>query len=771
MRKINLLILCLFASISLVNSAMTSTDFLKANGKLLKNNYGNGSTVYLRGTNAGNINIQEPWMCVTAGTANVKCQRDIINVLTNRFGADGAKTLLDAYRDNYWTEADFDRIASFGMNCIRLPLWYRDFVDANNNWYTNAFDWLDWFVEKAGERGIYVIIDMHGAYGSQNGRDHSGASASTDNSWDEIWASEFFFGANAASNQEKFYQMWEKIAEHYKDNPAVGGYDILNEPFCTYRYSNYTIYGTTWNETNLHNLLWDIYDKAYDRIRAKDPDHLIIMEATWDPWDLPNPNNYGWTNLMYEYHQYEYSDYDNIEGKQITGIQNKINNINNQNYNVPSFIGEFCFFNQTSTWATGLQLMNEAGLHWTSWSYKCISTYGNWGLMNENSNKINIETASYEQILAKWSGLSSASWENTGLVNTVKNYTPGTVVSSVTIPEGDYYITAFGDKIVTNNGTNPLIANGNATYGGTNNEKISVVVNNDGTVSFKSNVNNNYVCTVADENSQLIARSITINNWEKFYLIPTGTTNQYGIKAVANGNYVKADFNDATNNGQLKAVSTTISGWEAFTFTPISLNVTTTNIPGTVAVDSYGEKTESININANGYAGNTNDGSFLRYYIKNNESGNYKLTLNLAAGDAQWNAESIDVKLDGINVATVNVQGSTGWENFIAHTAEFPISSTGLHTLTLTVNGGACNINDFSLEKNIITEVNKTEVRSEYIIVNGKNISLQSESKTTMTIVNIYGQIIASNTQSAEMPIAGVYIVITDKARTKVYVK
>ena len=31
---------------------------------------------------------------------------------------------------------------------------------------------------------------------------------------------------------------------------------------------------------------------------------------------------------MYEYHQYEYSDYDNAEGKQIQGIQNKINSIN-----------------------------------------------------------------------------------------------------------------------------------------------------------------------------------------------------------------------------------------------------------------------------------------------------------------------------------------------------------------------------------------------------------------------------------------------------------
>ncbi|MDD6356819.1 MAG: glycosyl hydrolase family 18 protein [Bacteroidales bacterium] len=687
MRKFNLLILWLFAILSLANSAMSNSDFLKANGKVLKNNYGNGSTVYLRGTNAGNIAIQEPWMCVTQGTDNVKCERDIYNVLTNRFGADGAKTLLNAYRDNYFTTSDFDKIASWGMNCIRLPLWYRDFTDDNGNLNSDAFVWLDWFVEQASNRGIYVIIDMHGAYGSQNGRDHSGACANNDNSWDEIWASEFFFGNNAANNQEKYYQLWEKIADHYKGNPAVAGYDILNEPFCTYRYSNYEVNGTTWNETNLHNLLWDIYDKAYDRIRAKDPDHIIIMEATWDPWDLPNPNDWGWTNVMYEYHQYEYSDYDNNEGKQITGIQNKINNINNQNHNVPSFIGEFCFFNQTSTWATGLQLMNNAGLHWTSWSYKCISSYGNWGLMNENSGKINLETASYDQILAKWSGLSSASWENTGLTNTVKNYTPGTVTSSVTIPAGDYYITAFGDKIVTNNGTNPLIANGNATYGGTNNEKITVVVNADGTVSFKSNVNNNYVCAVADENSQLLARSTAINDWEKFYLVPTGTTNQYGIKAVANGNYVKADFDDANNNGQLKAVSTTVSGWEAFTFTPISLNVTTVNCPGSFSVADYSFKSESITINQNGgntYAGNLTAGTYLEYTVNVATAGTYYLNLELATTGVD---RTLFISIDGTSVGTYTPTAGNDWFTFTNYSVAFNFTA-GIHTLRITPSAG-----------------------------------------------------------------------------------
>ena len=31
----------------------------------------------------------------------------------------------------------------------------------------NAFDRLDWFVQNCSQRGMYVILDMHGAFGSQ----------------------------------------------------------------------------------------------------------------------------------------------------------------------------------------------------------------------------------------------------------------------------------------------------------------------------------------------------------------------------------------------------------------------------------------------------------------------------------------------------------------------------------------------------------------------------------------------------------------------------
>lgn len=542
-------------------------DFLKANGKVLKNNYGQGDTVYLRGTNAGGYMLQEFWLTPTDYTANVTDQTDLINTLTNRFGSDAAKTLINTYESNYWKESDFDTCASLGINCIRLPIWYRNFVDENNNWYSNAFDRVDWFVEQAGKRGIYVIIDMHGAYGSQNGSDHSGV----DGGNDKKGASEFFFGSNAASNQEKYYQMWEKIAEHYNSNPVVAGYDLLNEPYNEYRYNS------GYSDDQLHSWLWNIYDNAYKRIRAKDPTHVIIMEATWEPTDLPNPDTYGWENVMYEYHNYLYDDYENANGQQIANMQKRINNINSANYNVPSYMGEFSYFNSPSTWEQGLKLLNDSGLNWTSWTYKCVSTYGNWGLVNQSVSSVNAESDSYDTILSKWSNVGSG-YLNTSLTNVFKKYTPGVISSSEPecMNEGSYYLECT-DNIVTavNSGNSPLSAN-KSSYSSTD-DVLEVINNGNGTISLKSKANGKYVCAVIDENNQLLARSNNISLWEQFEPVHV-TGNQYALRSIANGKYVKADFDDSSDKGQLKAVSDNIGGaWECFNF--YSAGEVTTDAP------------------------------------------------------------------------------------------------------------------------------------------------------------------------------------------------
>ncbi|MCI9337347.1 MAG: glycoside hydrolase family 5 protein [Lachnospiraceae bacterium] len=377
---------------------------LRADGKVLRDNAGQGEVVQLRGTNAGGYLLQEFWMTTTKQSENVYAEEDIYAILEERFGKGTREELVALYQDHYWTEDDFDYCQQIGMNCIRLPFWYRNLVDENGEFYENWSSRLDWFVEEAGKRGIYVILDMHGAPGSQSGSDHSGR----DGREEKEKASEFFFGENAQANQELYYRIWETVAEHFQDNPWVAAYDLLNEAYSSYRYE------ATRSAEELHQLLWDIYDTTYRKIRQIDRNHVIIMEAVWFAEDLPDPGQYGWENVMYEYHHYYWGDYDNLEGKQVEDMRGRLNDIRRADYDVPGYLGEFTFFNNLKAWEKALKLVDDYGLSWTTWTYKTTEGNSYWGIRSQKNANLNLETATIEEIREAWSAVGQSK-ENTGL--------------------------------------------------------------------------------------------------------------------------------------------------------------------------------------------------------------------------------------------------------------------------------------------------------------------------------------------------------------------
>lgn len=367
-------------------------DFLRADGKNIYNQ--RNELVQLKGVNIGGYLLQEFWMTPTKASEHVKAELDIYHYLEEQYGQERALELIDIYQSAYFTESDFDNLQALGLNVVRLPFWYRNIVDGSGEIIPNWYERFDWFIDQAGKRGIYVILDFHGVPGSQNGSDHSGL----DGGEDKLKASEFFFGDEALvkANQELFYDIWDLIASRYQNSPVVAGYDLINEPYCTYRYSS------GYSDQELHEKLWSVYDQAYDRIRVIDPDHLIFMEATWDPKDLPHPDTYGWEQVVYEYHNYLYDDYDNDKGLQISNMRKKLNLINNANYPVPSFMGEFSYFSNYDAWSEGLKLINDTGMHWTIWTYKVSSNNGNWGLFHHNGGNINIEAVDDDKLAIIW---------------------------------------------------------------------------------------------------------------------------------------------------------------------------------------------------------------------------------------------------------------------------------------------------------------------------------------------------------------------------------
>ena len=585
--------------------ALGSNDFLKVNGTQIRKQKGTGDIVYLRGTNAGGWLVQEDWMNPT----NASDQKTMMTTLANRFGASKRDELVSTYENNYWTTQDFDNCAEMGMSVIRLPFTYMNLCDDNGNLKSNAFDRLDWFVQNCSQRGMYVILDMHGAFGSQNGMDHSGEI----NDGKQLYYNQ--------SNKDKTLNLWKKIAEHFKGNPAVAAYDILNEPGI--------------KAAATYSLHWDFYNEIYNTIRSKDSNHIIIMESCWDADNLPRPSQYGWTNVAYEYHYYPWSA-QNSSDAQKSYFSGKVSDIANHNYGVPTFVGEFTCFEQAEGWKAAMSTFNGQGWHWTTWSYK-VTGNSSWGIYNHNPEKVDIYNDSADTIKNKWSAVGTANgWKNDKIYNLVKPYLSGTVTSTggsttddsdnnstsgvvtlyehsnyggwaVSLEEGLYdYKDILAKGIVNDQISSLRVSDGykvtiyddegfkgkskeftsDASYVGDEmNDKTSSIkiekINNqtstttsyntvklpNGKYSIKSVANEKYVATENGGSDPIVAnRDSYGGSWETFYLI-NNDDGTVSLKADANNKYVCAVLDE---ENQLVPRSESVGTWEKFQIYKIS---------------------------------------------------------------------------------------------------------------------------------------------------------------------------------------------------------
>lgn len=365
-------------------------SMLKTDGELIKNENGTGEVVYLRGVNAGGLFVLEQWM---TGFRNSTDHRTTTKLFIERFGEEETKELWSVYQSNWWSDVDFQNCADMGMNVIRLPFSYMnvDFdaiLDYENAGQNYDFTALDNFVEKAAEYGMYTILDLHGAYGSQNGQDHSGEVIGN--------AADVDFYTNEKM-QNLTADLWRALAEHYKDNPNVAGYDLLNEP------------GEKGGSTSDKH--WKVLDKFYDAVREVDEDHIVIFESCWEGKNLPQPSVYGWENCMYSFHHYTgNSDY----AGHSSSMNTRISDVTSQNFGVPIQMGEFSCYTNDESWDYTLEALNRNGWHWTTWTYKLNGTgYGGWGIVYTEAEKVDANVDDYDTILEKWEDIRTT--ENTKL--------------------------------------------------------------------------------------------------------------------------------------------------------------------------------------------------------------------------------------------------------------------------------------------------------------------------------------------------------------------
>ena len=362
---------------STVLSKLTAT-----NGKVTN---ADGKEVILRGTNVGGLFVTEHWMTgFVYGGSPSNDYRSLTQTFIKRFGEEKTKALWAEYRSDWWQEVDLKICADMGFNVLRLPFTYMNVDFAAVTDYENAgkqynFSDLDNFVNTAAKYGMYTILDLHGAYGSQNGQDHSGQII------DNVSDVDFYSNEQMMSLTVK---LWGALAAHFKGNTNVAGYDILNEP------------GEKAGVTSERH--WNFYNRVYKAIREEGDEHIVIFESCWDAANLPRVEQYGWTNCMYSFHHYagdklSYTDYCNSWNYKLSSVASK-------NFGVPLFMGEFTNYKFYDNWRYTLNLLNKSDWHWTTWTYK---VWGNsaWGVVNvrgSGDDKVRADTDSYEDIIKKF---------------------------------------------------------------------------------------------------------------------------------------------------------------------------------------------------------------------------------------------------------------------------------------------------------------------------------------------------------------------------------
>ena len=276
-----------------------------------------GDTVILRGFGLGGMLHMENF--IDGYPANEETMREeLLQVL----GPEKYKLYFDHFLKNYFTEPDAEYIHSLGLNLVRIPINYHLFEDDMNPGVIKeeAFEHLDRVIDLCAKYNIYTIIDLHALPGFQNQHWHS------DNPTHRalFWKHKDF--------QDRALHLWEVIAERYKDQPWVAGYDLINEP-----------------ADPTGKKVFPYYKRLYDAIRKIDPNHILFIEGNTYAKDFSMFTEV-WDNVVYTNHDYaspgfggDYPGY--IDGKYINKDSLEQVFLGKSEFmlkhNVPIWVGEF----------------------------------------------------------------------------------------------------------------------------------------------------------------------------------------------------------------------------------------------------------------------------------------------------------------------------------------------------------------------------------------------------------------------------------------------
>ncbi|KAH9886857.1 glucan 1,3-beta-glucosidase precursor [Xylariomycetidae sp. FL2044] len=170
----------------------------------------------IRGVNLGGWLVLEPWITPSIFEATPDNVVDEFT-LTQTLGADEASSRLQQHWSTWITEADFDDIVSKGLNFVRIPIGYWSVTPLDGDPYVSgAYDYIGQALDWASARNLKVMLDLHGAPGSQNGLDNSGQRGTV--------------GWTQGDTVSQTLTALNKLRDDFASHPTTASIQLLNEP-------------------------------------------------------------------------------------------------------------------------------------------------------------------------------------------------------------------------------------------------------------------------------------------------------------------------------------------------------------------------------------------------------------------------------------------------------------------------------------------------------------------------------------------------------------
>ena len=274
----------------------------------------------------------------------------LFKLLETRFGADKRDELLDAFNRGWIREEDIAWLSEQGFNLVRVPIGYRALTTGSHlekptslSWNEKVFDRLNDLLDWCEAHGVYAVLDIQECPGGQN--DYSAPA--------ELYTD--------PKMQDLTVELWRQLSDRFKSRDSVAAYSLLAEPMSA-------------PDADARDLM---YDKLVKAIRAKGDDHLLVIHDGFkNVTSFPDPAEYGWDNVIYSTHLFEWANNSEADYDQIISLYDMYFPQSQDKQNVPYFIGSFStMIDAPWAYASARKMrewMDGHGWSWSLWTYKSI---------------------------------------------------------------------------------------------------------------------------------------------------------------------------------------------------------------------------------------------------------------------------------------------------------------------------------------------------------------------------------------------------------------